>query len=183
VAQFIYLLLNHKKLRDVITTVVERAVLILGRFTEERKKILDAIAEKLRELRYLPIIFDFEKITGQDYTETVRVLAGLSKSVIDDLTEPKSIPQEAQAIIPEFKIPFVRIIKKGEKPWSMSSDLNLYDWVIQKIIEYPDQKVLIKNLEGVIALAERKHKELMRKKAKDTFETLSIEELAIKENS
>jgi uncharacterized protein YjbI with pentapeptide repeats len=34
VAQFIYLLLSRQKLRDVIKTIGEKAVLILGRFTE-----------------------------------------------------------------------------------------------------------------------------------------------------
>ena len=36
VAQFIYLLLNRRKLRNVLTTLGEKAVLILGRFTERR---------------------------------------------------------------------------------------------------------------------------------------------------
>src|SRR5262249_34954936 len=101
VAQFIYMLLNHRKIRDIITTIGEKAVLILGRFTPERKEVLDAIAEKLRELKYLPIIFDFERIPGRDYTETVKILAGLSKFVIADITQPKSVPQEAIAIIPD----------------------------------------------------------------------------------
>lgn len=37
VAQFIYLLLNNYKIRDVINTVTSKTVLILGRFTPERK--------------------------------------------------------------------------------------------------------------------------------------------------
>jgi hypothetical protein len=36
-------------------------VLILGRFTEERKLVLDALREELRQRCYLPILFDFEK--------------------------------------------------------------------------------------------------------------------------
>ncbi len=114
IAQFIYLLLNHKKLRDVIKAVGEKGVLILGRFTSERKEILDAVADELLELGYLPMIFDFEKIPGQDYTETIMTLAGTSKFIIADITQPKSLPQEAQAIIPNFKIPFVPIIQQGE---------------------------------------------------------------------
>jgi uncharacterized protein YjbI with pentapeptide repeats len=47
VAQFIYLLLNRRKLRNVITTLGEKGVLILGRFSE-RKELLDGIAAKLR---------------------------------------------------------------------------------------------------------------------------------------
>ena len=42
VAQFIYLLLNNEKIRHVIDTITSKVVLILGRFTEERKAVLDA---------------------------------------------------------------------------------------------------------------------------------------------
>jgi len=178
VAQFIYMLLKHKKIRNVITTIGEKAILILGRFTPKRKEILDAIAERLRELKYLPIIFDFEKIPGQDYTHTIRVLAGLSRFVIADITQPKSIPQEAQAIIPDFKIPFIRIIQKGHKAWSMSEDFNSFDWVVKDVIEYQNKKVLIKNLTEIVDLAERIHKQLMKTQAKKTLKTLSIEDMA-----
>jgi len=39
VAQFIYLLFNNKKIRDVIETVGKKVVLILGSFTPDRKAI------------------------------------------------------------------------------------------------------------------------------------------------
>lgn len=47
-AQFIYLLLNNQKIRNVIDTITSKVVLILGRFTPERKQVLDAIREELR---------------------------------------------------------------------------------------------------------------------------------------
>jgi hypothetical protein len=48
VVQFIYLLLNNQKVRKIIDTVTSKVVLILGRFTEQRKAVLDAIREQLR---------------------------------------------------------------------------------------------------------------------------------------
>ena len=45
VAQFIYLLLDNEKIRDVIETITTKVVLILGRFTSERKGILNAIRD------------------------------------------------------------------------------------------------------------------------------------------
>ena len=60
VAQFLYLILNNQKIRDVIETVGKRAVLILGRFSEQRKPILDSVRHKVRECRLIPILFDFE---------------------------------------------------------------------------------------------------------------------------
>ena len=65
-AQFIYLLLHNEKIRNVIDTIGEKGVLILGRFTEERKPVLDAIRDKLRELGFVPMMFDFEKPTQRD---------------------------------------------------------------------------------------------------------------------
>ena len=49
IAQLIYLLLRNEKIRDVIETIASMAMLILGRFTDERKAVLDALREELRE--------------------------------------------------------------------------------------------------------------------------------------
>jgi hypothetical protein len=61
VAQFIYLLLNNERIRNVIDTITSKVVLILGCFTEDRKRLLDAIRDELCKRDYLPILFDFEK--------------------------------------------------------------------------------------------------------------------------
>src|SRR5258708_28513075 len=74
IAQFLYLLLNNKEIRDVIDTIAKKAVLILGRFTPERKAILDAIRNELRTHNYVPILFDFDKPDSRDLTETITTL-------------------------------------------------------------------------------------------------------------
>jgi uncharacterized protein YjbI with pentapeptide repeats len=99
VAQFIYLLLHNEKIRDVINTIGKKGVLILGRFTE-RKDILENLRDALRQRDYLPIVFDFERPTDRDFTETVMTLAGMCLFIIADITHPKSIPLELQATIP-----------------------------------------------------------------------------------
>ena len=92
VAQFIYLLINNQKIREVINTIGQKSVLILGRFSPpERKDILDSIADKLRQLGFLPIVFDFEGSKNRDFTETIKILAGLSLFVIADITNPIGI--------------------------------------------------------------------------------------------
>jgi hypothetical protein len=55
VAQFVYLLLHNQKICDVINTITSKAVLILGRFTKERKAVLDALRDELRNRNLLPI--------------------------------------------------------------------------------------------------------------------------------
>jgi len=117
VAQFIYLLLNNEKIRDVIDTIGKKAVLILGRFTPERKAVLDAIREALRHYGYLPILFDFEKPSTRDTQETITTLAGMVRFVIADITDPKSIPQELASIVPDFpSVPVQPLLQTGYKP-------------------------------------------------------------------
>lgn len=100
VAQFIYLLLNNKRIRHVIDTITSKVVLILGRLTPERKAVLDAIREELRRRDYLPILFDFQRPDSKDSTETVSTLANMARFIIADLTDPASVPHELAMIIP-----------------------------------------------------------------------------------
>ncbi len=123
VAQFVYLLLHNEKIRDVIDTVGKKGVLLLGRFTEGRIAVLERLREELRKRGYLPIVFNFDKPETKDFTETVRLLAGLSKFVIADLTSPKSAPYELGAIGAQTMIPFKPIIEAGETPFAMLQDL------------------------------------------------------------
>jgi uncharacterized protein YjbI with pentapeptide repeats len=165
VAQFIYLLISHKNLRKVINSVTQKGVLILGRFGGGGIDILRAIADKLTEMKYLPIIFDFERPQNRNYTETIKTLAGLSRFVIVDLSGP-SVPQELYATVPHFKIPFVPIMEHGKRPYAMFADILEYDWVLKPIIEFDTRDSLINSLPSrIVYPAEEKHKkrqELLR---------------------
>jgi uncharacterized protein YjbI with pentapeptide repeats len=131
IAQFVWPLIENPNIRMVIETMGSKAVLLLGRFSPERKVVLDALRAELRNRGYVPIVFDFEKATNLDITETVQILAGLSLFVIADITNPKSSPLELQATIPDFMTPFVPIIQRGEQPFAMFNDLVIqYDWVL-----------------------------------------------------
>ncbi len=101
VAQFIYLILHNERIRDVINTITSKVVLILGRFTPERKAVLDAMREHLRHRDLLPVVFDFEKPTSQTTLETVMTLASMARFVIADITDAKSVLQELTAIVPQ----------------------------------------------------------------------------------
>jgi uncharacterized protein YjbI with pentapeptide repeats len=169
IAQFIYLILNNKEIRDVINTLTSKSVLILGRFAiPERKAILDALREKLREYDLLPIVFDFDRPTDKDFTETIKTLAGLSYFVIADVTNPKSSPLELQATVPDYQIPFVPIIQEGEQPFAMMVDLQKkYNWVLDTI-SYDSLDTLIEILKPhIIDPAIKKRDELRLIKAKE----------------
>lgn len=149
-AQFVYLLQKGERIRSVINTASQKAVLILGRFTEG-KAILDSIKDQLSQRNYLPIVFDFERPTNRDFTETVVTLAGMSRFIIAEITKPKSVPLELQATIPNFMIPFVPIIQEGEEPFSMFQDLShkYNDWVIDPVA-YSSVEELVSAFDGAV---------------------------------
>jgi uncharacterized protein YjbI with pentapeptide repeats len=164
VAQFIYLMLNNEKIRDVLGTIAKKGVLILGRFTPERKKILDAIREKLREHDFVPMMFDFEKVSSKDFTETIKILAGMSRFVIADISNPSSSPLELQATLPDYKIPFVPIIEAGQNPFAMFRDLTIYPWSLD-VIQYDSEDNLMKHFQkGIIDRAMETEKKLFEQK-------------------
>lgn len=155
VAQFIYLLINNEKLRDVIDTIGKKAVLILGRFTPERKVILDGLREALRKHNYIPILFDFPKPKGRTLTETVQILAHLARFIIVDLTDPSSSPHELASIRDITSVAIQPIINKGKTPYSMFDDLKRGRDTILPLFEYDTKEQLLRDLpEKIIAPAE-----------------------------
>jgi hypothetical protein len=163
VAQFVYLLLHNEKIRDVIDTIGKKGVLLLGRFTEGRMVVLERLRDKLRELGFLPMVFNFDKPETKDFAETVRLLCNLSKFVIVDITNPRSAPLELQATVPDYMVPFVPILQQGEEPFAMFVDLqNKYDWVLQPVVGYPSVERLIEVLvDEIVRPAEAKFDELL----------------------
>jgi hypothetical protein len=160
VAQFIYLLLNNKEIRDVINTITSKAVLILGRFSTERKTILDAIRNELRKHDYLPILFDFDVPENRDITETVSLLAHMARFVIADLTGPSSIAKELEAIVPSLAVPVQPLLEGLARPYAMFKDYSKYHWVLPPY-RYEGLQLLLATLaEKVIAPAEAKVKTL-----------------------
>lgn len=167
VGQFIYLILNNSKLRKVIDTIGRKGVLLLGRFTGGRIAVLERLQDELRSRDYMPIVFNFEKPETKDFTETVRLLAGLSRFVIVDITNPRSSPLELQATVPECSVPFIPILQKDEEPFSMFRDLWCkYSWVMDPI-RYPSVDRLVQALDTeIIGPAETMCTSLLASKTK-----------------
>ena len=156
-ALVVYLLLNNDRIRHVIDTITSKVVLILGRFTPERKIVLDAIREELRKRDYLPVLFDFEKPSSRDITETVRTLAHMARFVIADITNAKSIPQELMAIVPNLpSVPVQPLLLASQNEYGMFEHFRGYPWVMEPVL-YKNQQALLMELElKVIIPAEAK---------------------------
>jgi hypothetical protein len=168
VAQFVFLIRNNPEIRNVIDTIGKKGVLILGRFSRERKAVLDAIREKLRQMGYIPMVFDFERPTDRDFTETILTLSGMCLFIIADITNPKSSPLELQATVPNYMVPFATIIQEREKPFSMFRDLwNKHDGWVLKPVSYNSEVDLLMNLHKLIARALEMHGKLVKRKARE----------------
>lgn len=146
-------------LQRMLSDVAARTVLILGRFTSERKAVLDDIRHQLAGLshRYLPVIFDYDKPRERDLIEAIVGLAAVSRFVIADLSDPKSIPAELQAIVPMFpSLPIVPIIEEGQRAYPVSDHILRRQSVHGPVVRYRSRKHLADILEDqVIAPAER----------------------------
>ena len=81
--------------------------------------MLEALRQRLRELGFVSVIFDFEEPSSRDLTETVTLLARMARFVIADITEPGSVPLELQAIVGEVGVPVAPVLEAGHKPFSM----------------------------------------------------------------
>ena len=173
-AQFVSLLLNNPKLRDVIDTVSQRGVLLLGRFTPERKAVLDALRDALRERGLYPMLFDFPPPGARDERETVKVLAGLSAFVIADVSDASSVPLELETLVTDYLIPFVIVKQKERGDFAMLN--TLYTRAGERLSnpnEYVDSPHLLDNLDDLVHWAQARAAEFaQRKRATVSFTPL-----------
>lgn len=164
-AHFMALVVQNPKLTSILDAATSKAVLLLGRFTGGRRNVLNRLKEELPEEGYIPIIFDFDAPRSRDTIETVSTLAGLSKFVIADLSDPKSTPLEAHVIIPNISIPFVPIVHKKWEEFSMFRDLRKkYYWVLDTV-RYSSANDLIERLpKEILGPAERMFRKISRQR-------------------
>jgi hypothetical protein len=139
-------------------------VLILGRFSDDRKPVLDAMRDELRkpEHNYLPMVCDFEPSVNQTSIETIKTLASMARFVIADITDARSVLQELGVIVPTLPTVAIRLlIKKSEHEYGMLDYIRAYRSVVEKTYEYESLEELIASIkENIIGPAEAKVKEL-----------------------
>jgi uncharacterized protein YjbI with pentapeptide repeats len=168
VAQLVFTFLSNPKIPRVIDTIAKKAVLILGRFTPKRMAVLHKLKEALRARGLIPILFDFDQPASRTIIETMSALAHLARFVIADLTDASSIPQELERIVPRLpSLPIQPIIAAGQGEWG-TYDFMEYPWVLATH-EYRTPADLLANLDKrVIAQAEKKAKEIEKRRARPT---------------
>jgi uncharacterized protein YjbI with pentapeptide repeats len=162
-AQFIFLMINNAEIRDIIDTITAKTVLILGRFTPERKKVLDALRQELRSHNYLPVVFDFDLPNSRDTDETLNLLARMARFVIADISDPRSVPQELRGIVPDLpSVPVQPILSSESEEYGMFDYFKNYPWLLETFrYKFSDSVSAIAS--HVIGAAEAKLKEARRR--------------------
>jgi uncharacterized protein YjbI with pentapeptide repeats len=146
-AQFIYLILNNKNVRKVINTITSKAVLILGRFTPERKKVLDQIRIQLNKNNYAPIIFDFENSENQSLLETIMTLAGMARFIIADVTSATMVREELRSIVEKYPSkPIQPILLDIEKEYITLPEMRKSFKNILATYSYKDEDEVVSSL-------------------------------------
>jgi uncharacterized protein YjbI with pentapeptide repeats len=150
VAQLVYLMLSSATLRNIVNTMATKMVLVLGSFAKPRKSVLEALKLELRRRNYIPVIFDFAIGSTRTFTETVICLAHLSKFIIADITDARSVPQELMAVVPHLpSVPVQPIILESQSEWGMFESFRPYPWVL-KLQRYSTFDYLIGSLSELI---------------------------------
>ena len=148
VAQFVFLLSREATLGEVVDTLTSKVVLLLGRFSAERKLVLDALRSELRRLNLTPIIFDSAKPTTRGYGETVTLLARLARYLVVDLTDATEVRSELMQIVPAMpRLPVQPLLLSGAAPYeTFATDIDPYPWVLP-IHRYESPETLAAELE------------------------------------
>jgi hypothetical protein len=149
VAQFLHLILDNGTLRSCIDTIASKLVLLLGRFSAERKPTLDALRALLRKQGLIPVVFDFRKPARRDLTETVSLLAHMAKMVVVDITDPRCVPHELMSIVRALPSVLVQpVLHVSDPAYPMFEHLERFPWV-RPVLKYERLEDLTS---GVIAV-------------------------------
>ena len=88
--------------------------------------------------------------------------------MIADLTEPKSVPAELEAIVPDYpSVPLVAIAADTTREYPLFEHIARYRSVIETIVRYDGETDLLKRLDAeIIEPAEAKRESLLPKTKK-----------------
>jgi hypothetical protein len=127
-------------------------MLILGRFSSERKPILDSLRKALRRHPngYIPVLFDFEPQTDKPVLETVKTLANLARFIIADLTDPHMIRAELTALTMGAQSVPIQPIVQGDDTLPTEYDSWALARMFLSVHRYVDLSDLLANLDELV---------------------------------
>lgn len=152
--------LDQMNFSEITSEAIKRRVLILGRFSGRRLKVLKAIQEHLKHHpnRYIPELFTYDKPEDRDLIESIMGFAALSRFIVADLSEPRSVQAELQSIVEKYQsVPVVPIINRTGKLYSTTDNIFRRENVVQPVVRYRNVEDLLGKLDDeVLSPAEEK---------------------------
>ena len=108
-------------------------------------------------------MFDFQKPAHRDLAETVSTLAHLSRFVIADITDPRSVPAELAHVAEMLpSVPVQPLMLSTDREYALFDHIKRKDQVLDLYL-YDNQEMLLVDLkEKVIDPAEKKARELTK---------------------
>lgn len=165
VAQFLYTILDNRKISQVIDTMRTRCVLILGSFDDASKVTLNLLKNVIRINGHIPMIFNFEPPRNQELMETVRTMALLSNFVIVDLSNRSGQLHELANLVKDTFVPFVTIAKSGTVITAMHGEFKHYYWYRQEYFAFSkDEEFPQLFKEQIIPWVEQTNRKIIGKK-------------------
>jgi hypothetical protein len=155
-ASFMYLTVDNRNLQRIIQAANRQCVLLLGNFTRDMR-VLRALERKLKSWGHIPITFDFGRPEARDLSETVLLLAGLSRFVVAEITHPRSVPLELQLISSNYAVPIVPLLRGKKKAFAMIEGLKKFRGM-QPTIRYHSVDDLGRKLSAFMARLARDEK-------------------------
>ena len=106
----------------------------------------------------MPELFTFAKPESHDLVEAIIGFAALSRFVIADLSEPRSVQSELEAIAAHFQsVPIVPVINKSGREFATFESIKRRINVVKPTIRYRDIEDLLDKLDTeVVPRAEAK---------------------------
>ena len=167
IAQFLYLIISNSKIKSVIETLTSKIVLILGRFTPERKLVLNRLKEELATLNYVPVIFDFQKPSSKDFIEPILTIAQLARFIIADFSDPKIVLEEIPIIARNTSTVIIPILQSEQREPVTLNNLRVNQRSISKTFFYDSVDTLIdKQLKDILNTGNKLLTQLNRRKQK-----------------
>jgi uncharacterized protein YjbI with pentapeptide repeats len=155
--------LYYSELQEGIEQPSFPVVLILGKFFDMRKKILEGMKEQLRRRHYIPVSLE-SSVSAPRMKEFLLKLARYSLFMIVDLTGAGDLFRMLVSSAPELQLP-VQIIEE-----SLSKDPDLFQEtrifpMILPVYRYEGRESLLNGFaKNVVSPGEQKFKEMKEKK-------------------
>ena len=153
-ASFVGELERPDALTHLINAGTKYMVLLLGSFDQKGREVLSAVENNLWKSGRIPIVFEFEGPSQRALVDAVRFFAVLSEFLIVDISDPRSVAFELNALVPDLAVPVVPLIREGVKPFAMFADLQRkYSWVLRPFA-YRTTRQIDQQFPAIIELAQ-----------------------------